>query len=647
MPQLAQVLKSSQCSVNLRTLLEAFDRILRQIPTESDIEKRKKLIDKAKNLIERVVEHHILNRAIDWKSINPDCKILIRDTPLIRIARSNILELVEHFFDVIERKKITDPKAFDINILVNHKMDDDATLSALYVSSRLGRNIEIIKLLCDKGADINQKCYQERYVGETPVFAAAESGKLDIVKFFCENGANLQHLADDGCSVLFLAARGGDVDVIRFLCDEKKLDINCVNNQGGIPIFLATEANCFEALRFLIEKGSDIDKIDNGGHNILHHAAQRGYTEITNFLWKRGVNSSLRDTNGRTPFIMAMINNRFKTAEVIIDNGLTQDILDSLLPTFHPESNNCLYYKVVQKSLKDPNLNTLGFGYINVGLRALNEVLQESSILMKLLSSEFNFDLLNTDETDYLLELTQHPDKLREQFKDGASREITNNLIQNFIPRFFPDIRDKITDQVIINSRIKADVQFIDGTKQSEPQPEPYDKAINLLKGLLEQKGINQDNISASKISTLLKDLVLPDDLLQKSFLQEQTRDKILQSEREAIQKAQAIPLEQLLALKTLVIADKMERGEKRKIRGNDIKKDVREQPLPKVTHISNILQLIDINDLQKMIDTSRALKVSNEKLPDHLKSVSKYIIPTDVSNLSIVSKKGLHDIGK
>jgi hypothetical protein len=120
--------------------------------------------------------------------------------------------------------------------------------SALMHASELGKN-EIIRVLLDKGADINTEIG-----GYTALRFAAENGHLETVKLLLDRGAK------NPSGALPFAVYGGHAGIVKFLIDNGA-DVNVrARNHTNWPI-LAEAAIMGHAnvVKLLIEKGADVD----------------------------------------------------------------------------------------------------------------------------------------------------------------------------------------------------------------------------------------------------------------------------------------------------------------------------------------------------------------------------------------------------
>ncbi|KAH8652933.1 hypothetical protein BGZ61DRAFT_374430, partial [Ilyonectria robusta] len=126
----------------------------------------------------------------------------------------------------------------------------------LMVPSYFGHNA-VVKLLLDKGADVEAKDKNNRY-GGTPLWWAAQNGHAAVVKL--------------------LLGKGADVEA---------KDKN--NRYGGTPLWWAAQNGHEAVVKLLLEKGADVEAKDRvDGRTPLWWAAQSGHKAIVKLLLDKG-----------------------------------------------------------------------------------------------------------------------------------------------------------------------------------------------------------------------------------------------------------------------------------------------------------------------------------------------------------------------
>jgi ankyrin repeat protein len=147
----------------------------------------------------------------------------------------------------------------------------------------------------------------------TVLMAAASKGNLEMVKLLIEKGADVEDKDKDGATVLVHATLMGNPEIVRFLID-KGADVNAQTSQGLTALMMAADQGNLEIVKFLIEKGADVNAKKNTyyglsaflvsiartlqdrdlshlvgpGRTALERAQERGHKEIVEYLKAHG-----------------------------------------------------------------------------------------------------------------------------------------------------------------------------------------------------------------------------------------------------------------------------------------------------------------------------------------------------------------------
>lgn len=148
-------------------------------------------------------------------------------------------------------------------------------------------NAEIIKLLLKKGA--NKECQDD--FGITPLFVAAQYGKLESLSILISSGANVNCQALDKATPLFIAAQEGHTRCVELLLSSgADPDLYCNEDNWQLPIHAAAQMGHTEILDLLIpltnrvcdigpDKVSPVYSAVFGGHeDCLEMLLQHGYS---------------------------------------------------------------------------------------------------------------------------------------------------------------------------------------------------------------------------------------------------------------------------------------------------------------------------------------------------------------------------------
>ncbi len=137
------------------------------------------------------------------------------------------------------------------------------------------------------------------------LFEAAAIGNETKVKEIVEqNPKSVNSYSSDGWTPLHLAAHYGRLSLIEYLL-EKGADIHAKSKSklsiGNTALHSAVAAWKADAVSLLLEKGADPNFAQDGGFSPLHIAASRqGNEEIVSLLIKKGANPDLKAGDGRT-----------------------------------------------------------------------------------------------------------------------------------------------------------------------------------------------------------------------------------------------------------------------------------------------------------------------------------------------------------
>jgi ankyrin repeat protein len=170
-----------------------------------------------------------------------------------------------------------------------------------------GGKVPLIKALVAKGADVNagttasamgssyigrptkgafesHSCGTGDYRGATPLWLASFAGNVPVMQALLDAGADLKLTSDDGTTPLMAAAGLG------------RCTFNPALKRG------ARSVGAEDAVKLLLDKGADVNAVNEADFTALHGAAYRGLNEVIKILVDRGANINARDYRGRTPY---------------------------------------------------------------------------------------------------------------------------------------------------------------------------------------------------------------------------------------------------------------------------------------------------------------------------------------------------------
>ena len=163
-------------------------------------------------------------------------------------------------------------------------------------------------------------------LGWRAIHFAASNGQVEIFNYLLENGADL-YRSPCGQTALHLAAKCGSSKICKLILEvHKGLDINKKDINGNTPIHFAVEESQLETVKYLFDKGGDLNSDDGEENGILentplHAAARLGNTEVVEFILEKVVDKNPKNKNGDTPLNEAAKNGYLEIVKLLFISG--------------------------------------------------------------------------------------------------------------------------------------------------------------------------------------------------------------------------------------------------------------------------------------------------------------------------------------
>jgi uncharacterized protein len=150
---------------------------------------------------------------------------------------------------------------------------------------------DTVRILLAAGANPNGVGDSEY---ETPLYQAASSGQLEIVKLLLTQGAKIPN--KDNSGALIKATKHGHSEIVALLlqygaqvngeqrCSIIRQKIHC----GDVPLAAAVENGNIDLVKTFLEKGADPNAKDQIGRSLVEVAREKGYASIGILLLKAG-----------------------------------------------------------------------------------------------------------------------------------------------------------------------------------------------------------------------------------------------------------------------------------------------------------------------------------------------------------------------
>lgn len=202
------------------------------------------------------------------------------------------------------------------------------------------RNLEVLNILIQAGVDINQGDRRNKSSRvRTPLQESARKGWIEGVEALLKAGAKVDLADDSGATALFLAIRSNQLKVAEILLKDGASVNGHPDRSYQLPIH---EATSVEAVELLIKYGADIESKDRKGRTAFLIHAKEGRLNMLKFLAEKGANINAMDTLKRNALFLC--GERGDTKGVytfLLSSGVQPRLLDL-------NGNNFLHFAVLR-----------------------------------------------------------------------------------------------------------------------------------------------------------------------------------------------------------------------------------------------------------------------------------------------------------
>jgi len=271
--------------------------------------------------------------------------IEINNTPLMEAIIKKDYEVAKQIIESgidVNAKNSNEETAFmmfDLSYISIPSFGSDCDMNC-----KIEKVINVMSFLLNNGADINDKNKD----GQT-IFMKYVNHYFQITKFLIEEGANINDVNNLGKTPLFYAMQQQTClyanAVMNYNCNKKLwfieylidngAEINIMTKDKTTPLMTASQMKSDQVVEFLIKKGANIDEQDENGETALLKVLNRtnigipksGATDENIFntlkvLLDAKADTSIKNAQDKTPFMLAVENNLADAIKLFIINGV-------------------------------------------------------------------------------------------------------------------------------------------------------------------------------------------------------------------------------------------------------------------------------------------------------------------------------------
>lgn len=174
--------------------------------------------------------------------------------------------------------------------------------------------------------------------GVTPLIQASRTGDAPIIDALLKAGADVKRAHPDGETPVMAAARSGSDAAVRLLV-EAGADVNALTYQEETALMWAAAEGHADVVKTLLDAHADPDRRarittikerkhadhPTGGMTALMYAARNGHEAVVRTLIAGDADPKLTNGDGVTAMAIAIVNDRFDLARVLLDLGADPD----------------------------------------------------------------------------------------------------------------------------------------------------------------------------------------------------------------------------------------------------------------------------------------------------------------------------------
>ncbi len=142
--------------------------------------------------------------------------------------------------------------------------------------------LDIVKKMLARGADIEDPDIW----GQTPLMYTSYDKKgVEIAEELFDNGADIEARDLGGASLLIVTIMSDDLNMIKFFL-EQGANIDCVDDHFWSPLMYAAENGVYEIIKELLDQGADRSLVDRNGKTFMDHFKDEDLkTQIDEYIY--------------------------------------------------------------------------------------------------------------------------------------------------------------------------------------------------------------------------------------------------------------------------------------------------------------------------------------------------------------------------
>ena len=169
------------------------------------------------------------------------------------------------------------------------------TILHLLAASTRKEALALMELAIDKRADINALNFKSPR--QTPAEIAVSKGNIAVLELLMRKGVDADYTFGNKPMAVY-AYDAGQIKVMKYII-EKGANIDSENTSKDTLLHMAVLNNDITTVKFLAEKKASLDRKGSMGRTALFMAVDKGYLKIAEFLLQSGCSANTVDYSGK------------------------------------------------------------------------------------------------------------------------------------------------------------------------------------------------------------------------------------------------------------------------------------------------------------------------------------------------------------
>ncbi len=153
------------------------------------------------------------------------------------------------------------------------------------------------------------------------IFTAIKNNNLEDVKRFVEHGVNLEYPTANAFTPLHMAVAENKPEIVKYLVEECKVTIEPKDGAGLTPLIRAAYDGNIPVAEILLKNKADIEAGDLHLKRPLHWATRRNRLQMVVWLLDRGADINALDDHNNSALMMAEQIGHTSVADLLRSRG--------------------------------------------------------------------------------------------------------------------------------------------------------------------------------------------------------------------------------------------------------------------------------------------------------------------------------------